>query len=260
MQNTRDQHDPYDIMENTIKILEDCDRKQLERLIGMGAFRWTKTDQFLEKGGLRPTVVRLTMMDAYSDVSGVPLRSFFYGSNKKVYPTYTPLDKQVITMLDVMTAEQLNLFWYYIEKLFPNKLYGAKPVASSNSAKLNYASLFNKMEQHVEWDKTARAHIAHFPQYKRFLHSQEEIDAQIAKMCADRRLNYACPYQMYVDMSVAVGVSVHWVLGLKNNLYCELPEADRIFDYYTTMLDNLQPAFYRFLRSYFQIRLDRLMT
>jgi hypothetical protein len=235
-----------EIARNVLDALEMCEISVLSELRKKEIIRFQKTDNTLTNKSLL-----YSSLDMYCEATGHSLRYFLFGSEDTPVPSYTQQDKDVVTALNSLNPDQLNLLKNAIQLFYYSPIMEQQDLPTPA---MRFVAAYRSRGLSVpddlsgeNADKYRLDIVTELHRFKRAFYSP--------------LFNFLTDY--WPDLAVFVGVSVRWLLGVKNSkLYCSSSDADDVFDLYTLMapihkrnfiglLSRLSPGYFPELDQYF---------
>lgn len=175
--------------------------------------------------------IRHEGLEAYVNATHLPLCYFFFGTDSPPTPRYTPYDRFVITQLNAMSTIELSLFMENVTAFFPNPLFDLDEP--------NYRQRACAVMKHILPDIKPGEEVIVAP-YKHL--DAQTLQEQIQKY-ENRNLAWI-KLDTLIDLSTYLGVSLHWMLNVKEHpLFCNTVLADQIFSYYTLLSPRQKKQF-----------------
>ena len=203
------------IADNILSGLRRCETATLTRL---------KNEGFIIPMAIYPAIDNRSLqykgIEAYADVTGLPLSYFFFGTYTAPTPTYTPFDGMVIALLNAMSDDQLLTMKQVCVDFFPN------PTVSFDA--INPNERFVQLLKRLPYGMRVDSPIA---PYKNVTN---DIRPALSRNANDGIKWF--PSELLPDLATYVGVSLHWIFGFsKYPLFCRTLIADQVFSHYTLL-------------------------
>ncbi len=221
------------IADNILQCLRNLSDKEILQLAKDGAF--SSKSKIMKILNYRR--LRFESLTVYADACQVPLCYFIFGTMQPPVPTYTQYDGLVIAMLNTLPEEKMKrlyratkLFFYTGWDSFADPDPCVRIVEFLKSKPFGYVC---KIE---------------YPPFK-------QIKTDIATEINMLRQKHYNPNTNFTtdclpDLATYLGISLHWVLNIKDYpLYCNSPLGDDIFDLYTMLQPAQQISFLRIAGS-----------
>lgn len=176
--------------------------------------------------------------------SRTSLRWIFFGDENYI-PTYTPYDGEFISFLNGLPAHECENFFRLLKGMYPCPLYDAGEYPSPHkklSMRMN--GLPMKLQDLMGMQ----------PAYKQFQNPPEQVHEQIMRYVNGRRAAIAYPTDFLADLCTVFGVSLRWLIGAKDEMFCATPLADDIFSYFVMLFPEQQETIIRRIRELRMIR------
>ena len=179
-------------------------------------------------------------IDDYARASGYTLRYFLFGSENFPVPYYTNVDTYVIDILNQLSQEQLVSLKNIIQTAFPSKLY-------------NMSRDLKPMQRYIAVLDNQRKPLfpKEIPDSEKYKY-RKDVMIEIFRYTKHSRYSnrFAFNSDYWADLAMLKGVSVRWILGVKETtLYCNPADADDIFDAFTLMSSLQKYGFLKLLRT-----------
>ena len=225
---------PSFVTDNILRGLHDCSKSTISRLRRKGVL---EIDEKLPT--LTHRSLRCAGLDEYGEATGLPLCYFFYGTHTPPTPTYTPFDGAVIALLNFMSNAQLAAFKECLYLFFPNAFVDLEEDNFRIRAikAMRYRIPCTNVENPTD-----------YASYKKI----DDISlAASLKQYGSRKSDWI-RVDSLVDISTYIGVSLHWILNIKNHpLYCKNTLAEEVFNYYTLLPQHQWRQFLDLLWFYY---------
>lgn len=215
------------VTENILSALSLCSAETIIKMFRNGDLRQQSTFLLSYKS------IIPNSLGAYSQVTGIPVRDFFYGSNSSIVPTYTANDQFVIATLDSLPSRELDNLAAFVASLFPNDLVSMTGNPSAKLLAFYGCRTYPTRAFEEKVDVT-------------FGYKQYRVDIK-PELLRFSKSHYSKLFMFHsdylADMATFFGVSLHWVFNMKCPMFCQTNTADDLFDRYTLMTEEQQHLF-----------------
>lgn len=227
---------PGPVANHFLAALRTCPHKKLAQLASQDMLKL-----YANYPSLTYRSIRFEGLEAYAKATKLPLCYFFFGMNTPPIPQYTPFDRFVIVQLNEMSSLELSVFKESLISFFPNPLFDLEEPAYRKRA---YITM-----KHIVPDIYSGGDVT-IPAYKK-------LDAQLLReqieKCEKRNLAWI-KLDSIIDFATYLGVSLHWLLNIKEYpLFCNSVLGDQIFSYYTLLPPQQRKQFLYLLWSYVNV-------
>lgn len=181
-------------------------------------------------------------IDDYAQLTNMSLSQLLFGEEKLV-PDYTQLDEIVVPMIEKMSFAECRWAEDLIYRYHP--AFSWLPSLGTNPTERFNAYLSSRIPPHA---KRERADNFLRPGYDTPDVTQEIL--RVRRMSSDGRY----PTDFLPKLAVASGVSLHWIMGLREPLYFHTPDQEFLYDLFTILPLSKQKLIAEILKQNFEHR------
>lgn len=176
--------------------------------------------------------IDLSYLSDYSEAAGVPVSYLIFGKQSVPTPSHTPNDVELLWYLSRLPEKALLQIQERLHRLYPNAVYfGGLELSQTRR-------MFRVIKEYCP---------RNIPQLAAEL-TEEGTEESLA-LAAELKRYIAAKYtavftlnsELWVPFSRRLGISLHWLLGLRLPLYGSCDLVDQIYDYYTLLPRKRQP-------------------
>ena len=176
--------------------------------------------------------IDLSYLSDYAEAAGVPVSYLIFGKQSVPTPTHTPNDVELLWYLSRLPQNALMQIQERLHRLYPNAIYFSglelsQPRRMFRVIKEYCPKNIPQLVSSLTEDGTEES-LAMATELKRYI---------AARHTAQFTLNS----DLWIPFSRRLGISLHWLLGLRLPLYGSCDLVDQIFDYYTFLPKKRQP-------------------
>lgn len=216
------------VAQNIITSLAFLEIPELSQLYNEGKIRRIKKDPWITARCLY-----YSALDDYSKATQHSLRYFLFGSEAIQESFYSPYDSDVINVLNMLSDVQLECLRTIAYSSFHSPLMDAPPDLTPNER--FFLVLTSRLNSKVP---------SAFPENELYKYRRDVLKEFQRYKSVKYNKKFFFHSDYWVDLATYVGVSVRWILGVKETtLHCQRPVADDIFDLYTLMAPVRRFAF-----------------
>lgn len=170
-------------------------------------------------------------LDAYADTSGFSVRYFIFGSDEVPTPYYTPLDHELIRILNQMPEYYLKYLRKLAETLYHVPMINDVP----SKPDARFFAILNSKDAGL---------ITEIPEQDRHKYRKDIVAECNRYKKGGYQTNFRWNPDCWPDLAVMLGVSVRWIMGVKDHpLFCDSAVADDVFECYTLMKEQDRRSF-----------------
>lgn len=199
-----------------------------------------------EKNILLPTAndfldwhnLRYECFDDVLMLTDTPAARIIFDAESAPIQEYSDHDVEVIEALDILSKDELDKVEEFIYFFYPAIQWESKVVNASPTERF-LAYLDSRKREGTNRETKE--------QFFREGHtSQEAIDEFLRFKSLGPRGKFRT--DPLVDIARGLGISIHWLFGMKSPLFCKELQAERIFDLYTLMPKSRQDILCKILQ------------
>ena len=234
--------------DNIIAALHKCPAKVWLGLKAKGLLRFNNTDYVLSH-----TSFTMEGLDEYAEAAGCRVADFVFTDGYEQRLIYTAEDSFVLAALDQgFTDTELQRLSEWISRIYPNQIYDSDVKRVPSRLQLVLSLLpYGSLSANRKLQSPLGQSVI----------QQERVAKELERF---RKTGYGASVvldsNIYPDLAMLSGVSLHWILNLKTPLYCKTQIAEEIFDRYTLMQPHEQVQFLNYLEGLLSAKGDSVQS
>ena len=209
--------------DNIISALHKCSARTLLGLKEKGLLRFSANDYILNH-----TSLTMNGLDDYAAAAGCSVSDLVFTGVYEKRPVYTKQDSFVLAALNTgLTSEEVKRFEKWCSLLFPNEVYDRDVTRVPDRLQLALSLLpYGALAEKAPLQNAAGETVV----------QPDIVERELSRF---RGTGYSATVvlssNIYPDLALLAGVSLHWILNLKTPLFCNTQAADKLFDRYTLL-------------------------